>query len=238
MNKLELAGKQFGLLSVIRESPKRRRKSGRIFWVCSCRCGSEIEVQTTDLTSGKKSDCGCVLRLRLGLRNAPNINDTAWKQITDFPEYYIHPLGFVKSVKNGIGVVLKSFMVKGYKSVNLVQSNPFKRVSARVHVLVAEAFIGERPSMCDVMHLDGDGTNASLSNLRYGSKSCNEAFKIDHGTALVGERHHQAKLKDTDIYSIRKMLKEGATQIDVSKIYGISNSAISAIKRGRTWNHI
>lgn len=54
--------------------------------------------------------------------------------------------------------------------------------TAKIHVMVAEAFLGERPDGCDIRHLDGDPTNNAVANLRYGTKSENMQDAIRHGT--------------------------------------------------------
>jgi hypothetical protein len=122
--------------------------------------------------------------------------------------------------------------------VNLVDGKTNRRIQTRVHCLVASTFIGERPDGCDIMHLDGNKTNPNLSNLRYGSRSCNEAFKIDHGTALIGENHHQAKLKERDVLEIRRQLKNGVRGVVLADRYNITPSAICSIKRGRSWQSV
>ena len=45
--------------------------------------------------------------------------------------------------------------------------------------LVAEAFIGERPELHDVDHIDGDTSNNQASNLRYLHRSINRGLR--HG---------------------------------------------------------
>lgn len=52
----------------------------------------------------------------------------------------------------------------------------------RVHVLVALAFHGQPPKGLEVRHLDGNGANNALSNLRYGTHSENMRDSVAHGT--------------------------------------------------------
>ena len=185
---------------------------------------------------------------KLEIIEYPGFDDPRWKQVEGFADYYVHPEGFVKSVKSENNKrtrtrtvtqrILSIFTVQGYASVNLIQSNPYKRISARIHILVAHAFLGNRPDGCDVMHLDGDAANPCLSNLRYGSRKCNEAFKIDHGTALIGEKHHQAKLTSVDVIEIRKKLEIGMSGVKIAEQYKVTPSAISCINRGITWDSV
>lgn len=60
MAKLNLVGKRFGRLLVIKELEKRYQR--KIVWRCQCDCGNIIEVPTTYLTTGDTSSCGCLKR--------------------------------------------------------------------------------------------------------------------------------------------------------------------------------
>jgi hypothetical protein len=54
------AGQRFGKLVTVsvesRPAPVRRRR----FWTCSCDCGQETEVVSTDLSNGHTRSCGCL----------------------------------------------------------------------------------------------------------------------------------------------------------------------------------
>lgn len=53
---LDITGKQFGKLTAIK---RVENKSGKTYWLCRCECGNEKEVQTSHLTRGLISSCGC-----------------------------------------------------------------------------------------------------------------------------------------------------------------------------------
>lgn len=58
--KVDLTGKTFGHLTVLREgdhyvSPKGVRK---VRWLCQCDCGRQVQVLTHSLTSGETKSCG------------------------------------------------------------------------------------------------------------------------------------------------------------------------------------
>lgn len=55
-----LIGQSFGKWRVLARGGLRARIR---FWVCHCECGTEREVATNNLTSGKSTSCGCVHRL-------------------------------------------------------------------------------------------------------------------------------------------------------------------------------
>lgn len=53
-NKLHLAGRQFGLWTVVRETerPKNSRVQG-VYWLCHCRCGAEAAMPGARLNAGR-----------------------------------------------------------------------------------------------------------------------------------------------------------------------------------------
>jgi len=53
-----------------------------------------------------------------------------------------------------------------------------------------------------------------------------------------GEKHHLRKLKNNDVFEIRKLLNTGITQKEIGIRYGIHQSVISYIKNGKYWSHI
>lgn len=59
-----------------------------------------------------------------------------------------------------------------------------------VHALVMEAFVGPRPAGIEVRHLDGDPTNAALTNLAYGTSAENKLDQVRHGTHYERRRTH------------------------------------------------
>lgn len=55
---IDLTGKKFGRLVVIKEI-KKRSKSGKVLWKCLCDCGNYSVVRSYDLKSGGTKSCGC-----------------------------------------------------------------------------------------------------------------------------------------------------------------------------------
>ena len=71
--KLDLNGKVFGRLVVIREDNKRSN-SGDVKWVCSCTCGKEVSIIAASLKSGHTQSCGCFRKEKMtshGLHKHP-----------------------------------------------------------------------------------------------------------------------------------------------------------------------
>lgn len=72
-------------------------------------------------------------------------------------------------------------------------------------------------------------------------KSCHKGkCKIDgsfYKNTPIGSNVYGSKLKESDVYKIKKMLKI-KTPTEISKIFKVSRETISGIKCGRTWKHI
>ncbi len=57
--KLDLRGKRFGRLTVIKELPKRG-DSPVVRWLCRCDCGESKDVGRVSLMQGGTKSCGCI----------------------------------------------------------------------------------------------------------------------------------------------------------------------------------
>jgi hypothetical protein len=57
---IDLSGRRFGRLVVLRRGTKIPRRGGHSYkWLCRCDCGVEKEVLSTHLSSGHTRSCGC-----------------------------------------------------------------------------------------------------------------------------------------------------------------------------------
>ena len=56
---LNLTGKQFGELTVIKKAEQKLPYSDSVAWVCQCKCGQIITTTTSALNSGNTTSCGC-----------------------------------------------------------------------------------------------------------------------------------------------------------------------------------
>lgn len=54
---MDLTGKRFGKILVLKDSDKRQR--GHILWLCLCDCGKIVEVRAEKLKGGTTVSCGC-----------------------------------------------------------------------------------------------------------------------------------------------------------------------------------
>jgi hypothetical protein len=124
-----------------------------------------------------------------------SIVDEIWKDVVGFEGYYqVSNLGRVRSVDRVVTISrsgrsytsnFKSRIMQGglnsdgYPMVTLSKI-PDSSI-LKVHILVAQAFIGDRPKGFHVNHKDGCKTNNSASNLEY----CSHKDNINHAVSIL-----------------------------------------------------
>lgn len=57
----ELQGKTFNRLTVL-SLTDARTKSGELIWLCSCSCGNQVTLPSTNIKTGKTKSCGCLAK--------------------------------------------------------------------------------------------------------------------------------------------------------------------------------
>ena len=119
--------------------------------------------------------------------------DENWRAAIGFEgRYEVSDLGRVRSLPRprvrAARLLAANPGDNGYPIVSLRRDG--QGHSRRVHVLVAEAFIGPRPPGQVIRHLDGDSLNNSLTNLAYGTPSENIKDQVRHGTHPFAKKTH------------------------------------------------
>jgi len=166
-----------------------------------------------------------------------------FKIIPEFPAYRISNFGKLQS-RWQRHASYKGFIAKdvwkdlpfysdkrGYLQVHLCNGCG-KVKTVRIHNLVAQFFIGKRPSGNVIRHLDSNPANNHISNLSYGTYTENENDKIENGT--WNTRNGGAKLTPSKVQEIRKKLTT-ISQKMLAKEYGVSRPTITRIANNKTW---
>lgn len=104
------------------------------------------------------------------------------------------------------------------------------------HRLAYTMAYGDPPPGMIVRHLCGNRACINALHLERGDHLSNAADREAHGRTAKGERHGCAKLNEADVSDIRSCLAAGAKGRDLAKRFGVSESTISLIKRGKKWN--
>lgn len=119
-----------------------------------------------------------------------------------------------------------------------VRRSDGKHITRSVHDLVIRTFIGPPKEGQECRHLDGDGSNNRITNLRWGTSIENKADMKLHGTAPQGTNNGNAKIDDDIVKWIRAMYKQGMRNKDIAACVGLSKGRVSDIGNGKGWWHV
>jgi DNA-binding XRE family transcriptional regulator len=148
-----------------------------------------------------------------------------WKKIPGYSNYSVSDLGTVRNDK--WGRLLKPHRIRAMSSsVQLCNQGRVKQV--RVARLVAAAFLPppDHPSN-QLAHVDGNTTNNAASNLRW--VTCAE-FRMKARACA------RQKLTLAQARELRALYARGGiTQTTLATRYGVDQSTVSSLVRGRTW---
>lgn len=165
---------------------------------------------------------------------------------TFYETYYeVSDHGEIRNGRTG-RIIAQCKQKDGYKQVSIMCNDKSK--SVLVHRLLMETF-HPRPDMdtLEVNHKDLDKTNNLETNLEWTTHKENMDHAISNGAlnvprklkagSRIGEKNNRALITAVDAYDI-KYNHPAKTGIELSKIYGISTSAVCSIRKGKTWKHI
>lgn len=132
-----------------------------------------------------------------------------WKDVVGYEDYFlVSDLGRVFSKRTNR--ILKQYLNKS-RRMSLSTWVEGKRVTFRIHRLVAEAFLLNPENKPTVNHKDGNPSNNFLVNLEWATYSENEQHAYDTGLrkSKEGADHHNSVLTEENIKFIRDNYKLG-----------------------------
>lgn len=167
-----------------------------------------------------------------------NYVNEIWKQLSNYEGIYsVSNMGRLRRDKDSQntpkGTITRGSNSKPYRKVSLLKD--CIRITKNIHVLIAQEFISTRPDGLYINHKDSNKHNNCAPNLEYVTPKENILLSVIAGTHPRGSRIKQGKLKEHDIPIIIKRLQAGDSCNSISKTYGVSRQAISAIKIKKTW---
>jgi hypothetical protein len=113
-----------------------------------------------------------------------------------------------------------------------------KDLSIRVHELIAETFLGEKPyEDTEINHKDGVKSNNKLSNLEYTTPKENTQHALHLGLLPIGDRHYNTKISDKEVIMIFKLYKNGKSIENIAKEYNYNCKYIQRILTGGKRQH-
>lgn len=102
--------------------------------------------------------------------------------------------------------------------------------------------VGEIPSGLLVCHRCDNPPCCNPAHLFVGTIADNGRDALSKGRCrwgvLRGSDNRHAKLSDSDVRSIRALCAQGHTQISVGRRFGVRQSCVSEIVRGKRWTHV
>ena len=162
-----------------------------------------------------------------------------WTDINGFDGFYqISNMGRVRS-PHGMRTISKTR--DGYPKIRLLHAG--KDVTARVHRLVAEAFIPRIPGKNTVNHIDGNKANNIASNLEWADRheQLDHAYKLGLKVAQQGDKNCNAKLTEEQVRSIRSEYKpytKGRSTVALGRKYGVTNRVIGLIVNNKAYTNV
>lgn len=168
-----------------------------------------------------------------------------WKDIDGYDGIYkISDFGRVKSffadINKKYGKLLKPRPdADGYGIIELYKnkkSRPFK-----IHRLVAQYFLPNPENKPEVNHIGKnslgviDKTYNEFYNIEWATRRENEDHKNLNGLGKQGEKHHNVKLTEEDVYYIRASIE---SSVHLATMFNLSAGYVNEIKRFSKWKHL
>lgn len=172
-----------------------------------------------------------------------------WRPIKGYEQYEISNWGRIKHIKTvdssgreAYGKIMtQQTNSVGYLEVCLYKNETGIKNHFSIHRLVALHFLEQKEDKNIVHHIDANRKNNYYKNLEWSTyKENNDYANLRHvKRGGIGEENHFSKLSEQKVKEIRnKYSSEQYTQIELSRLYNVSNSAISNIVNYKSWSHI
>lgn len=165
-----------------------------------------------------------------------------WRPVKGYEGYEVSSFGAVRSwkpLRNNAPIPNEPRKLRlqedkdGYRKVVLYKDK--RRKDFRVSALVCAAWHGERHSIMEVRHLDGNNQNDTPANLKWGTADENAKDRKRHGTQINGEMINTAKLTAEIVREIRRSSE--SVQV-LAERFGVTIGAVHHARRKHTWKHI
>lgn len=176
-----------------------------------------------------------------------NEDTEKWIDVVNYEgSYQISSFGRIKSLDRkivygeGIGQYhtkksqfLKPTLSGGYETVSLSGK------TFTLHSLVAKHFVKGYQEGFVVNHIDYNKTNNFYKNLEWITQEDNIKHNKTTLRGNFGESQKDAKLDSDKVLAIKKLIEYNTlSQNKIAKLFNVSPTTISGIKKGKKWNHV
>lgn len=167
-----------------------------------------------------------------------------WKEVVGYEGLYaVSNMARVQSIKyrsgKNVQFLSQHCNSKKYYRVGLTKYGVQK--GKYVHILVAQAFLGDKPNGFECNHKDGDKSHNYLHNLEYITPTENSRHAWQNGLIKppLGERNPACKLTAEKVLEIRRKYAEGVGGLSsLGREYGVHHGMIYLIVNRKKWKHI
>nr|WP_179258701.1 NUMOD4 domain-containing protein [Burkholderia aenigmatica] len=175
-----------------------------------------------------------------------------WKPINEYEGLYeVSNTGLVRSLDRTVSMSTRwgkptTRTIKGkILSPNMGTWSPQvalgkngKNINFFVNRLVAISFIPNPDNLPLVMHKDDNTLNNHVDNLQWGTHADNMNDRDTKERQARGEKQAHAKLTESSVMEIKRLLLEGAADKQLSEQFSVSPACIWQIRRGNSWKHV
>jgi hypothetical protein len=158
-----------------------------------------------------------------------------WLPVPDLEGYEVSNYGNVRHTTITVCQLKQQTNPRGRKTVSISTLRGSR--NKPIHVLIALAFLGNRPAGLVINHKDGDKTNNAASNLEYITPRENHEHALKMGL-YKGPNTPARVLSEQSVILIKQLLSSGISAKLLAKQFKVSHGAIMAIKHKRTWKFV
>lgn len=175
-------------------------------------------------------------------RNRLDSAKEVWRQVRDFPNYFVSSNGNVFRINGKNALIMKMDHVDfyGYKTITLKYQNKSKKFRLNRLVLMAFTDIWETDKIC--CHVNDVKTDNNINNLYWGTPKTNAQDRLKNDLHPIGEKHGCAKLKESDVFYIYNNHKTWGynknNTAELARKLNVSKRTICAVMGGEFWKHL
>lgn len=150
-----------------------------------------------------------------------------WKSVVGYEGLYeVSNMGRVKSLPRPRcqGRILKPHINKGYEYVHLCKNG--KPYYAKIHRIVADAFLDAVPNKIHVNHIDGNKLNNSVENLEWCTSSENLKHARENGLNITTALNNPYTSKAIEMISSDGIIKTFPSFMEAERQTGIKRQSI------------